>query len=244
MEQVKIAREIAARFRRVSGYGTLAVMRRRFSRNANGKSLLWLVLWLGFGSFAAAQAHAQTGVKQYWDKDYGYEFAYPAGWAMQEFPEGETNRDMRVLLQGPNGSSFMVVVEKLDEPVTRQEFEANPDKHGFVEKLMQQTVADVYTPVSRNLKAVNMKVGALTDVTTDLAIKYYISTLHSMKSGRPIIVAGIHAIPFSKNYRIDFIMTAFWEKSAEKQNDTLKAVFNSFRLIGEKTSGTSVAPQP
>jgi hypothetical protein len=244
MEQVKMEPEIAARFRRGNGYATLTVMTKRFSPNANGKSFLRLVLWLWAGFFAVAQAHAQSGVKQYWDKDYGYEFAYPAAWAMQEFPEGETNRDMRVLLHGPNGSSFMVVVEKLDKPVTRQEFEANPDKHGFVETLMQQTVADVYTPVSRNLKALNMKVGALTDLTSDLAIKYYISTLHRMKSGRPIIVAGIHAIPFSKNYRIDFIMTAFWEKSAEKQNDTLKTVFNSFRLIGEKTSGTSVAPQP
>ena len=243
MEQVKIGPRSPRCFRRGSGYATLAVMRGRFSRDATGKSLLRLVAWLWVGFFAAAQAPAQSGVKQYWDKDYGYQFDYPAGWAVQEFPEGETNRDMRVLLQGPNGSSFMVVVEKLDKPITRQEFEGNPDKHEFVEKLMQQTVADVYTPVSRNLKAVNMKVGALTDLTTDLAIKYYVSTLHNMKSGRPIIVAGIHAIPFSKNYRIDFIMTAFWEKSAEKQNDTLKTVFNSFRLIGEKTPGSSVAPQ-
>jgi len=239
-----MGRQIAAMFPSRSGYATLAVMRKRFSRNATGTRLLQLFACLGLGFFAVAQAHAQSGVKQYWDKDYGYQFEYPAAWPMQEFPEGETNRDMRVLLQGPNGSSFMVVVEKLDKPITRQEFEANPDKHGFVEKLMQQTVSDVYTPVSRNLKALNMKVGALTDLTTDLAIKYYISTLHSVKRGRPIIVAGIHAIPFSKNHRIDFIMTAFWEKSADKQNDTLKTVFNSFRLIGEKTAGSEVAPQP
>jgi hypothetical protein len=65
-----------------------------------------------------------------------------------------------------------------------------------------------------------------------------------MKNGRPIIVAGIHAIPFAKNYRIDFIMTAFWDRAAEKPNETLKAVFNSFHLIGEKkTTGNFENPQ-
>lgn len=196
---------------------------------------LWgLLVWLWISFLLSAPAQGQQGLKQYWDKDYGYEFDYPAGWALQEFPDGQANRDMRALLQGPNASSFLVVVEKLPKPFSRKEFQANPDQTGAVEKLMQQTVTDVYKPVSHNLKAGEMKVGSLTDLTTEMGIKYYISTLHSMKSGRPIIVAGIHAIPFSKNYRIDFIMTAFWDKAAEKQNETLKAVFNSFRLIGEK----------
>ena len=208
------------------------------------KSVLELLVWLWIGFFLPAPAHAQQALKQYWDKDYGYEFDYPAGWALQEFPEGQANRDMRVLLQGPNASSFIVVVEKLPKPFNREEFEANADKAGAVEKLMQQTVTDVYKPVSRNLKAGEMKVGSLTDLTTDIGIKYYISTLHSMKNGRPIIVAGIHAIPFSKNYRIDFIMTAFWDKGAEKQNEVLKIVFNSFHLIGEKkTIGGLETPQ-
>jgi hypothetical protein len=199
-------------------------------------SLLGLLACLWASLFVPGPAQAQQGVKQYWDKDYDYEFDYPAGWALQEFPEGAANRDMRVLLQGPSGSSFMVVVEKLPNPFKREDFDANPDKRGTVEKLMQQTVTDVYAPVSQNLKATGMKVGALTDLSTDFGIKFYISTLHAMKAGRPIIVAGIHEIPFSKNYRIDFIMTAFWDKAAEKQNEMLKAVFNSFHLIGEKTT--------
>jgi hypothetical protein len=217
-------------------------MAKTISHKTSDKSLLQLVIWLWACFFIAAPARSQPGVAQYWDKDYGYEFDYPAGWPLQKFPEGEANRDMRLLLQGPNGSSFMVVVEKLPKPISRAEFEANPDRHGTVEKLIQQTVADVYTLVSSNLKAVDMKIGTVTDLTTDIGIKYYISTLHSMKSGRPIIVAGIHSLPFSKNYRIDFIMTAFWDKSAEKQNETLKTVFNSFRLIGEKRTG-GIVPQ-
>ncbi|MGE5307379.1 MAG: hypothetical protein ACM3TN_29075 [Alphaproteobacteria bacterium] len=200
------------------------------------KRLLGLLFCLWASLFIPRPAQAQQGVKPYWDRDYGYEFDYPAGWALQEFPEGAANRDMRVLLQGPSGSSFMVVVEKLPKLFNRDEFEADPDKRETVKSLMQQTVTDVYAPVSRNLKASGMKVGSLTDLSTDFGIKFYISTLHTMKTGRSIIVAGIHEIPFSKNYRVDFIMTAFWDKGAEKQNEMLKAVFNSFHFIGEKTA--------
>jgi hypothetical protein len=213
------------------------LMEKIFAAFLTKKGAFGLILWVWVAFFIAGVAQAQEHVKEYWDKEYGYEFSYPAGWALQEFPEGQANRDMRVLLQGPNGSSFMVVVEKLPKPLTREEFDANPDKHKAVEKLIQQSIADVYATVSRNLKAAEMKVGTVTDLSTETGVKYYISTLHLMKSGRPIIVAGIHAIPFSQNYRIDFIMTTFWDKAAEKHNDVLKTVFNSFHLVGE--SGTT-----
>lgn len=200
------------------------------------RAALGLVVWLWFAFFIAGVARGEESLKEYWDKEYGYEFSYPSGWALEEFPEGQANRDMRVLLQGPNGSSFMVVVEKLPKPITREEFDASPDKHGMVEKLIQQSIADVYTTVSHNLKATEMKVGTVTDLSTEQGIKYYISTLHMMKKGRPIIVAGIHDIPFSQNHRIDFIMTTFWNKAAEKQNDILKTVFNSFHMVGDSTT--------
>lgn len=207
------------------------------------KTTLALVAWLWISLFSAAIAPAQESVKEYWDKEYGYEFSYPAGWTLEEFPEGQANRDMRVLLQGPNGSSFMVVVEKLPKPFTREEFDASADKRGMVEKLIQQSIADVYTTVSHNLKATEMKVGTTTDLSTDYGIKYYISTLNMMKGGRSIIVAGIHEIPFSQNHRIDFIMTTFWNKAAEKQNDALKTVFNSFHMLADAgATGGSETP--
>ena len=219
------------------------LMEKIFADTLTKKGALALVVWLWVAFFIAGTAQAQGRVKEYWDKEYGYEFSYPAGWALQEFPEGQANRDMRVLLQGPNGSSFMVVGEKLPKPLTREEFNANPDKHGTVEKLIQQSIADVYATVSHNLKAAEMKVGTVTDLSSETGIKYYISTLHMMKSGRPIIVAGIHVIPFSKIYRIDFIMTTFWDKAAAKHNDVLKTVFNSFNMVGENgTTGGFETP--
>lgn len=205
------------------------------------KRTFGFILWVAVVFFIAGVAHAQEHIKDYWDKEYGYEFSYPARWALQKFPEGDADRDMRVLLQGPNGSTFMVVVEKLPKPFTREEFDASPDKHEVVEKLIQKTISDVYTTVSHNLQATKMKVGTVADLSSETGIKYYISTLHIMKSGRPIIMAGIHDIPFSQGYRIDFIMTTFWDKAATKQNETLKTVFNSFHVIGENdtTSGSN-----
>jgi hypothetical protein len=219
------------------------LMKKMFADTLTKQRALALVVWLWVSFFNAGIVQAQGRMKEFWDKEYGYEFSYPVGWALQEFPEGQINRDMRVLLQGPNGSSFMVVGEKLPKPLTREEFDANPDKHGTVEKLIQQSIADVYATVSGNLNATEMKVGKVADLSTEKGIKYYISTLHMMKSGRPIIVAGIHVIPFAKNFRIDFVMTTFWDKAAEKHNDTLKAIFNSFHMVGETgTTGSFETP--
>ena len=54
-----------------------------------------------------------------------------------------------------------------------------------------------------------------------------------MKQGKPVIVAGIHAFPFGKRYSVNFMMTAFLDPGAKKENALLTAVFNSFHLLGE-----------
>lgn len=75
------------------------------------------------------------------------------------------------------------------------------------------------------------KFGEKTDLSNDAAIKFYVSSLNEMKAGEPIIVAGIHSYPFSKPYSISFVMTAFFNPGAEKENALLRAVFNSFQLL-------------
>ncbi len=49
-----------------------------------------------------------------------------------------------------------------------------------------------------------------------------------------IIIAGIHSYPSGKDYAVSFIMSAFWEGTPAKEQDVLTAVFNSFRLLGER----------
>ncbi len=193
--------------------------------------------------FAATVAHAQPKVEEFYDKDYGYSFQYPTGWPLQRLPEGEANRDIRAMLQGPNGSSFMAIVEKNGAKNAGKDDAAAEERKARVEALMSQTIEQVYKTVAANIKAVAMTVGERRDISNGVASKFYISTLHQMPDGKPIIVAGIHSFPFGKDYALSFIMSAFRDGTTAEEQDTLTAVFNSFRLLGEgPAAGESVKP--
>lgn len=194
---------------------------------------LLVVLWVGTFDLAKGQPRFE----EYYDAEYGYAFKYPSGWHVQNMAEGGDNKDIRVMLRGPNGSSFMVVVEKAEKVLTKAVFEDEPGRIRRVNEMIQQTIVQVYQAISENIRAVKMTVGERRDLSNDLGIKFYIATLHTMKNGKPIIVAGIHSFPFSKDYAINFTMTAFWDVNATKENEALTAVFNSFHLIGEPSPG-------
>ncbi len=187
-------------------------------------------------------ANAQQAVQDYYDRDYGYVFQYPASWKLQQLPEGDANKDIRLLLQGPEGNSFMVVVEKRKTILKKSDFENGSERTERVAAMMQQTVTEIYQSISEGIKALNMKVGERHDLSNEFGIKFYIATLNEMKNGKPIIVAGIHAFPFNKDYSVNFTMTAFYDPAATQENERLAEVFNSFRLIGEPQGGN--APKP
>jgi hypothetical protein len=182
-------------------------------------------------------AQAQKGMKEYRDKDYNFTFRYPAGWKLRQLPEGEANREIRAVAQAPDGGSFMVVIQKLQEPTEKTAFESSRDRAAAVEKLARQTVDEIYLTISQNIQSTGMKIGEIRDISSQAALKYYVSTLHPMKAGNPIIVAGIHALPFGKAYRVDFMMTAPWNSAARKENEAMMMAFNSFHLIGENGAG-------
>jgi hypothetical protein len=190
---------------------------------------LVLVLFLG----AVIGWSGETPFKQYTDSDFGYVFQFPSSWEIQELPEGVQDKDVRVILQSPDGSSFMIVVEKLGRIMTRAEFDAKPDPNGFVGKIIGETIEQVYKRISKDIKATEMRVGDRMNLSSEVGIRFYISTLHSMDKGKPIIVAGIHVIPFGKDHMINFVMTAMWDREANGNIVTLKYIFNSFRLLGE-----------
>ena len=188
-------------------------------------------------------ASAQGGLEEYFDRDYGYVFQYPASWKLQTLPEGDADRNMRVLLQGSEGTSFMVVVDKTKTVRKKTDFENTAEQTQRVGAMMEQTITQIYQSISENIKAVNMKVGERRDLSNEFGIKFYIATLNEMKNGKPIIVAGIHAFPFNKNYSINFTMTTFYDPAATQENQRLTDVFNSFRLIGEPQAGNG-PPKP
>jgi hypothetical protein len=203
-------------------------------------ALSWLALSLLNG---ISVAEAQKEMKEYWDKDYNFAFRYPAGWKLRQVREGEANREIRVIAQAPDGGSFMVVIEKLQKPTEKAAFESSGDRAAAVEKMAQETIDEIYRTISANIQATGMKIGEIRDISSQAAVKYYVSTLHQMKAGHPIIVAGIHALPFGKAYRVDFMMTAPWNSAAQKENEAMMLAFNSFQLIGEAGAGGGMAPE-
>jgi len=189
-------------------------------------------------------ASAQMNVQEYYDRDYGYVFQYPASWKLQRLPEGDANKDIRLLLQGADGSSFMVVIDKTKTTLKKTDFENGSERTKRVGAMMQQTITQIYQSISESIKAVNMKVGERRDLSNEFGVKFYIATLNEMKNGKPIIVAGIHAFPFNKDYSVNFTMTTFYDPAATQENQRLTEVFNSFRLIGEPQTGNSAEKAP
>jgi hypothetical protein len=187
-------------------------------------------------------ANAQPNFQEYYDREYGYLFKYPATWKLQPMPEGDASKDIRLTLQGPNNSYFMVIIDRTLKPVKKTEFENPADRTQRVGEMMQQTITQIYQTISANIKALDMKVGERRDLSNDVGVKYYVATFHTMKGGNPIIVAGIHAFPFDRDYSINFTMTSFWNPAATQENEILTEVFNSFRLMGEPTSSGAVEP--
>jgi hypothetical protein len=178
-------------------------------------------------------AHAQLNVQEYYDREYGYFFKYPTAWKLQPMPEGDANKDIRAMLQGPNNSSFMVIIDRTRGTLKKTDFENPADRTQQVGELMEQTIAQIYRTISTNIKSLDMKIGERRDLSNDVGLKFYLATFHTMKEGKPVIVAGIHAFPFDKDYSINFTMTAFWNPTATEENEKLTEVFNSFHLMGE-----------
>jgi hypothetical protein len=186
-------------------------------------------------------ASAQMNVQEYYDREYGYVFGYPPSWKLQQIPEGEANKDIRLTLQGPEGSFFMVVVDKTKTTLKKTDFENGSERTRRIDTMIQQTIAEIYQSISDRIKAINMKVGERHDLSNEFGVKFYIATLHTMKNGKPIIVAGIHALPFNKDYSVNFTMMTFYDPEATQENERLTQIFNSFRLIGEPQTGNSAA---
>lgn len=95
---------------------------------------------------------------------------------------------------------------------------------------MRQTLEQTYRAISKNLGALSMKTGERLNLTDDSGVKFYLATLNQMKTGSPVVLAGTHVFPFSKDYSLNFIMTAL-HRGDPQEAQILTAVFNSFRLV-------------
>ena len=180
------------------------------------------------GGYAAAEEGGT--LREFRDEEFGYRFVYPVEWKLDSLPEGEANPGMRVRLRGTAGSSFVVIIERTGQPLSKLEFQADRNAGKRVEAMMRQTMDQTYRAISKSLGALAMKTGEKRNLSDDYAVKYYLATLNQMRTGSPVVVAGTHAYPFSKDYSVNFIMTAFHRGNAA-ENQLLTTVFNSFRML-------------
>lgn len=196
---------------------------------------LWSLglLFLAVMLITPLSLHGQVPMSLYVDSDYHYGFRYPAAWQLIEKPEGEANRLARVLLRGPKESLFTVNILPMGKATSQLEFQSQPDTSATIKSLGQQTIAGIYQPISQNLRATQLKTAEAVDLSNDEAIQYSISTLNQMAKGDPVVAAGIHVLPFGKDYRIDFTMITRLDRAAEHDNQLMTAVFNSFKLLRE-----------
>lgn len=192
---------------------------------------LW-VTGLVLFALATANGSAQEREKlsEFKDDAHSYRFLYPTEWKLEQLPDGAKNPAIRVRLRGPAGSSFVVIVEKMSQPLSKLEFQADPKAEKRVETMMRQTLEQTYHTISKNLGALSMKTGERLNLTDDHGVKFYLATLNQMKTGNPVVLAGTHVYPFSKEYSVNFIMTAFHRGDAA-ETQLLTAVFNSFRML-------------
>jgi hypothetical protein len=110
--------------------------------------------------------------------------------------------------------------------------------------MMQQTIAQIYQSIAEGIKAVRMKVGDRRDLSNEFGIKFYIATFHTMKDGKPIIVAGIHALPFNRDYSVNFTMTTFYEAAATAGERNAHTGLQLVPIDREPETGNSAAKPP
>ncbi len=191
---------------------------------------LWVTALVLFALATNSSAQESEKLKEFKDDAYSYRFRYPAQWKLDELPDGADSPAMRVRLRGPAGSSFVVIVEKTGQPLSKLEFQADPKAEKRVETMMRHTLEQTYHTISKNLGALSMKTGERLNLTDDHGVKFYLATLNQMKTGKPVVLAGTHVYPFSKDYSVNFIMTAF-HRGNDAETQLLTAVFNSFRML-------------
>lgn len=126
----------------------------------------------------------------------------------------------------------MALVGHIGRSITKEQFENSPNRDTMLTRMIEFTVDQVYKKASRDIGASSMIVSEKRPLASDVGIKFYIATGSVVENGM-VGVAGIHVIPFEKDYMVTFLMIHPVNPKATAENETMTQVFNSFHLIGE-----------
>jgi len=147
------------------------------------------------------------------------------------------------MVQSPRkGTYVMTTVGHLgNKPLSKEQFEASPNRDTAVNALIEFTIEQIYKKTSRQIGASSMIVSEKHALQSDTGVSFYISTAHFLdlptaESTKKFAVgmAGIHVAPFGKDYVITFLMVSPIDPKATSENETMTRVFNSFHVAGER----------
>ena len=179
---------------------------------------------------------ASTQPMEYTDNVYNYAFLFPSNWKMKKPLETQVG-EMRVLLAGPSGTTAFVIVLPMEgRTITKAQYDKNPNRDAIVEGFMNLTVEHVYKKSANDAKATRMAVSEKKMLPSEEGIMFGISTLQFIGPKEiPMVMAGIHVIPFGKDHLINFVMITPLDSKAKQENGTYEfdKVISSFHLLGE-----------
>jgi hypothetical protein len=197
-----------------------------------GKALVW-PYFMFFADRGASTTKDGARISEYTDNQYNFAFQFPADWKFQKPPAPGEAGEVRVLLQSTRkNSSVMALVGHVGRSITKEQFENSPNRDTMLTTMIDFTVDQVYKKASRDIGASRMIVSEKRPLPSDVGIKFYISTGSVVENGM-VAVAGIHVIPFGKDYMVTFLMIHPVNRNATAENETMEQVFNSFHLVGE-----------
>jgi hypothetical protein len=175
---------------------------------------------------------------EYTDHVYDFAFQFPSDWKLQKTPALGEIGELRVLVLSPRkGRSVMAVVTSFGKSFTKEQFERTPDRESIVKRWIEATVEQIHKKTSRDIGASRMIVSEKRALPSDVGIKFYISTAHFLDKA-VMSVSSIHVMPFGKDYMVNFVMISPVDPKAtaenETEDETMKKVFNSFHVVGER----------
>ena len=171
------------------------------------------------------------------DSEYHFLFQYPSTWGLRKAPKEIEIGKVRVFIQSPDRISLLVTIESLKKKIRRNEFDNSPNQKTIINRLIENTIDKIYRKASTNMNALRMVISEKKIFPSKGYIRFDISTVHLFEKGNPILIKGIHSVPFGRNYLVSFIMTTTVGVKNTEKRESFRDVFNSFHMLNDE-SGT------
>jgi len=198
-------------------------------RQGPARSLGCAVLLAALAAWPAL-ARADASTTEYADAQYQFTFRFPADWQREKVPTPGEGGEVRLAAKSPARPIFVLaIVGPIGPAITREEFERRPDRDALVDELIQRTLGQVYSKMSRDLSASRLVVDETHRRASDRGIGFSIHTTHTTPEGATT-VEGTHVFPFGEPYVITLLVVARGAAAAPAEVETRRRLLDSLRV--------------